>query len=248
MGPTPRARVMLAAWRDDYNVRRPHAALGWRTPAGKITAVATGSRHTLKAAKLRTPTALRKYCGFIYLNWLRGHEVTYTELESLSFHGENWGSIPLGRSSNISRLGAQPTSACLSYGKYTENLPANDVDFPSSVADIARRFRYAPAYSSRRGRSFQSNALEVAEALPEVDTRPLSGRSNERANHEGALCVDSVEEPRVLRAAMSRRLHYNCASEQLWIRLTSDATSIDAISSAASPSLYANRDATTLFL
>ena len=27
------ARMMLAAWRDDYNVRRPHSGLGWRTPA-----------------------------------------------------------------------------------------------------------------------------------------------------------------------------------------------------------------------
>jgi putative transposase len=27
------ARVTLAAWRDDYNVRRPHSGLGWRTPA-----------------------------------------------------------------------------------------------------------------------------------------------------------------------------------------------------------------------
>jgi putative transposase len=25
--------MMLAAWRDDYNVRRPHSGLGWRTPA-----------------------------------------------------------------------------------------------------------------------------------------------------------------------------------------------------------------------
>jgi putative transposase len=29
----PHARMMLAAWRDDYNVRRPHSGLGWRTPA-----------------------------------------------------------------------------------------------------------------------------------------------------------------------------------------------------------------------
>jgi transposase InsO family protein len=28
----PHARVMLAARRDDYNVRRPHSGLGWRTP------------------------------------------------------------------------------------------------------------------------------------------------------------------------------------------------------------------------
>ena len=27
------ARMMLAAWRDDDNVRRPHSGLGWRTPA-----------------------------------------------------------------------------------------------------------------------------------------------------------------------------------------------------------------------
>ena len=27
------ARMMLAAWRDDYNVRRPHSGLDWRTPA-----------------------------------------------------------------------------------------------------------------------------------------------------------------------------------------------------------------------
>ncbi len=28
----PHARAMLAAWRDDYNLRRPHSRLGWRTP------------------------------------------------------------------------------------------------------------------------------------------------------------------------------------------------------------------------
>ena len=27
------ARVMLASWRADYNVNRPHSGLGWQTPA-----------------------------------------------------------------------------------------------------------------------------------------------------------------------------------------------------------------------
>jgi putative transposase len=29
----PHARLMLAAWRDDYNHHRPHGKLGWLTPA-----------------------------------------------------------------------------------------------------------------------------------------------------------------------------------------------------------------------
>lgn len=31
-GSIAHARAMLAAWRDDYNIRRPHSRLGWRTP------------------------------------------------------------------------------------------------------------------------------------------------------------------------------------------------------------------------
>ncbi len=29
----PHARVVLEAWRDDYNMQRPHSKLGWQTPA-----------------------------------------------------------------------------------------------------------------------------------------------------------------------------------------------------------------------
>jgi len=29
----PHARLVLAAWRDDYNHHRPHGELGWLTPA-----------------------------------------------------------------------------------------------------------------------------------------------------------------------------------------------------------------------
>ncbi|MCC6788135.1 MAG: transposase [Hyphomonadaceae bacterium] len=29
----PHARLMLEAWRDDYNHQRPHGKLGWMTPA-----------------------------------------------------------------------------------------------------------------------------------------------------------------------------------------------------------------------
>ena len=29
----PHARVALAAWRDDYNTRRPHSQIGWLTPS-----------------------------------------------------------------------------------------------------------------------------------------------------------------------------------------------------------------------
>jgi hypothetical protein len=35
---------------------------------------------------------------------LRGQEATYTELNSPPFHGENRGSIPLGRANEIKRL------------------------------------------------------------------------------------------------------------------------------------------------
>ena len=30
----PHARLALDAWRDDYNMHRPHSKLGWLTPAG----------------------------------------------------------------------------------------------------------------------------------------------------------------------------------------------------------------------
>jgi transposase InsO family protein len=34
----PHARVALDAWRDDYNLHRPHSKLGWLTPSDDASA------------------------------------------------------------------------------------------------------------------------------------------------------------------------------------------------------------------
>lgn len=42
------ARVMLAAWRKDYNTERPHSRLGWQTPAAFAQTVAQQRGPTLR--------------------------------------------------------------------------------------------------------------------------------------------------------------------------------------------------------
>jgi len=36
----PEARYVLDAWRQEYNERRPHSGLNWRTPAGFAASLA----------------------------------------------------------------------------------------------------------------------------------------------------------------------------------------------------------------
>jgi hypothetical protein len=47
------------------------------------------------------------------------------EFEIPPFHGENRGSIPLGRANEINELEILLAPAFYSHGKYTEKLPAN---------------------------------------------------------------------------------------------------------------------------
>src|SRR5260370_37250079 len=39
----PHARVVLEAWRQDYNAERPHSRLGWLTPHAYATSLQTSS-------------------------------------------------------------------------------------------------------------------------------------------------------------------------------------------------------------
>ena len=47
------ARMMIAAWVEDYNTSRPHSALNYQTPA------AFAAKLTATASTLRSPTAPR---------------------------------------------------------------------------------------------------------------------------------------------------------------------------------------------
>ena len=56
----PHARMMLAAWRDDYNVRRPHSGLGWRTPA-EYAATFEPQRAQALRASARCPARSKEH-------------------------------------------------------------------------------------------------------------------------------------------------------------------------------------------
>jgi putative transposase len=53
-----RARQMIAGWVADYNTRRPHSSLGYKTPAAYAeNLTATGHRATLHEGFARCPVA-----------------------------------------------------------------------------------------------------------------------------------------------------------------------------------------------
>ena len=51
------ARAITAAWKDDYNYRRPHGSLGFQTPAGFAAACAASA-----SAKASAPAAHAAIC------------------------------------------------------------------------------------------------------------------------------------------------------------------------------------------
>ena len=51
------ARQIVTAWVADYNTRRPHSSLSYRTPAAYATTIATGHRAALRDGSARCPVA-----------------------------------------------------------------------------------------------------------------------------------------------------------------------------------------------